>query len=597
MKRLRLLALAALLAICLPGAARAQEDGSERHLVTLKGMIRLTIKHYAGSVTLPARATSLPDDFLVDARAPELNQLARPYGAQLSWDGKALVCRKGSQVARLELNQDRFPQDASGRQLDLVAQELEGTPMVPLSILEDMLGARLTVQGDQAWFEPLIKSVRVEGTKLLVDSTLPVRCKPFRLKEPDRYVIDIPGAVLDTDSNKFSHPELGEVRLGQFQLRPAISRVVIPTQPGVSVRPSKTSGNQLAFALTLPSAATPAPVGPAVASAPAQAFPLSKITALSYEPMVGGHRLVVTADGPVQYEWHRYKEPDNRFVLDIPKAGLVGPKQDFDGEGAYLGAVRVSQFSADPDAVVRVVCELNQPALTRLTPGDDANSFVLEILDQPPIAYSSTQGYGATSFPRIGGGVICIDPGHGGSDKGAMNRALGVCEADVTLDICLRLNDILKREGWNVVMTRSDDRDVSWAGSSDTQELGARVKVAEDYGADLFVSVHCNSSAGSGANGTSIHYYKSSDYLLAQELHPNVVQATGRNSRGMQKNRFYVLSHTRMPAVLIETAFISNMAEGKLLNTPEYRQQIAEGIAVGLRQYASRYMNKATANR
>ena len=593
MKKLRLFALAALLALCLPVVARAQDEGSDRCVVTLKGMTRLNIKHYGGSLALPARATSLPDDFLVDARSPELGELGRPYGAQISWDGKALVCRKNGQTTRLALNQDRYPDDATGRHLDLVAQELDGVPQIPLSILEDMCGARLTVQGNDAWFEPLIKSVRVDGKKLLIDSTLAVRCKTFRLKEPDRYVIDIAGAVLDTGSNKLEDPDLGVVRLGQFTLGPAVSRIVIPTAPGVNLRPTSGAPGQLAFALTLPRSAPVATAAPA----PGQSFPGAKITSVAFEPMVGGHRLIVTADGPVQYEWRRYKQPDNRFVLDIPKAGLVGAKQDFDGDGAFLANVRVSQFSAEPDAVVRVVAELNRPALTRITPGDDANSFVLEIMDQAPIEYGQTQGYGATSFPKIGGGVICIDPGHGGSDSGAINRALGICEADITLDICLRLAEILKREGWNVVMTRTDDRDVSWAGSPDAQELGARVKVGEDYGADLFVSVHCNSSAGSSANGTSVYYYKSSDYLLAQELHGNIVAATGRANRGMQKNRFYVLAHSKIPSVLIETAFISNMTEAKLLNTPEFRQGIAEGIAVGLRQYASRYMNKATANR
>lgn len=599
MKSLRLVALAAILALCLPLAARANEEDPERAVVLIKAPTRLTIKHHGGSLTLPARATSLTDDFLVDARSPELNQIASPYGAQLSWDGRALVCRKDGQTTKLAINQDRFPETPEGRNLNLVAQELDGIPMVPLSILEDMLGGRLTVQGDNAWFEPLIKSVRVDGKKLLVESTLAVKCKTFRLKEPDRFVIDVPGAVLDTGSNKFEHPELGMVRLGQFQLGPAISRIVIPTAPGVNLRPTSGSGNQLAFALTLPRAASPA-AGPAAASAPgshAQAFPGAKITSVLFEPMVGGNRLVVTADGPIQYEWRRYKAPDNRFVLDIPKAALVGAKQDFLARSAFLSVVRVSQFTAEPDAVVRIVCELESPALTRINPGDEENSFVLEIMDQPAVAYSSDRGYGATSFPRIGGGIICIDPGHGGSDPGAINRALGICEADVTLDICLRLAEILKKEGWNVVMTRTDDRDVSWAGSPNAAELGARVKVGDDYGADLFVSVHCNSSAGASANGTSTYYYKSSDYLLAQELHGNLVNATGRANRGMQKDRFYVLSHSKIPAVLIETAFLSNTTEGKLLNTPEFRQQVAQGIAVGLRQYASRYLNKTTANR
>ncbi|GMU56113.1 MAG: hypothetical protein AMXMBFR33_52590 [Candidatus Xenobia bacterium] len=587
MRKLRLMALLALFALGLPLVALAQ-DGPEAHEVTIKAATQLKVKYPGGSVSLGLMATSLPDEFMVPASAPELAVLARSFGVSLSWDGKALVSRKGNQTQRLELGQQRFPDEPTGRQLEVVAQEVEGQPHVPLSILEDLLGARLTVQGKNAWLEPLIRSVKIDGQRLVIDSTLPVRCKTFSLREPDRYVIDIPGAVLDAGSNKIEHPQLGTVRLGQFELGPAVSRIVVPTAPGVSLRPASGTPGQLAFHLSLPVERPTA--------APAQAFPGEKITSVVFEPMVGGHRLVLSASGPIQYEWRRYKEPDNRFVLDIPKAALVGPKQDFPAQGSFLQNVRVSQFSAEPAAVVRVVMELSKPAQTRLTPGDTPNSLVIEVLDQTPVEYTSNQGYGATSFPKIGG-VICIDAGHGGSDPGAINRALGVCEADITLDICFRLAEILKRDGWNVVMTRTEDVDVSWAGSSASQELGARVKVAQDYGADLFVSVHCNSAAGAGANGTSVHYYKSSDYLLAQELHGNLLSATGRANRGIQKNRFYVLSHSRMPSVLIETAFLSNMTEGKLLNTPEYRQRIAEGIAHGLRQYASRYMNRTTANR
>src|SRR5690606_7658617 len=124
----------------------------------------------------------------------------------------------------------------------------------------------------------------------------------------------------------------------------------------------------------------------------------------------------------------------------------------------------------------------------RLTPGEAANTLVLEIRHktiEPSMAM--LKGYGTTSFPAAGG-IICIDPGHGGSDPGCISRHYGVTEKEVTLDISLRLARILRSRGWNVVLTRTDDRDVSWAGSSAKEELGARVKIANDMGADVFVS-------------------------------------------------------------------------------------------------------------
>ena len=124
----------------------------------------------------------------------------------------------------------------------------------------------------------------------------------------------------------------------------------------------------------------------------------------------------------------------------------------------------------------------------------------------------------------------------------------------MTLDIATKLAKLLKKQGWNVIMTRTSDRDVSWAGSSAKQELGARARVANDYGADLFVSIHANASVNPGINGTSIHWYKSADYRLARMMESGVMSATGRKNRGLVKNRFYVLAHTQMPACLLYTS-------------------------------------------
>lgn len=164
-------------------------------------------------------------------------------------------------------------------------------------------------------------------------------------------------------------------------------------------------------------------------------------------------------------------------------------------------------------------------------------------------------------------------------------------EKDVSLDITLKLAQILRRNGWKVYLTRETDRDVTWAGSSNTKELNARVEVANRNGVDVFVSIHCN-AASSAAQGTSTHTFKRGDRALAQALHPELIAACGRPDRGIQQDRFYLLVHSKMPAVLIETAFLSNPTEAKLLSDPQYRQKLAEGIARGLGAYANKYLQK-----
>lgn len=182
-------------------------------------------------------------------------------------------------------------------------------------------------------------------------------------------------------------------------------------------------------------------------------------------------------------------------------------------------------------------------------------------------------------------GTIVIDPGHGGSDPGCVNRALGTKEADVTLKISLHLAEILREQGWNVVLTRETDRDVTYAGSPDRMELEARADVANNIGADLFMSVHCNASVSSASYGSSIHWWKAEDYAFAQALEPVLGHAIGLGQKGLIRDRFVVLRHSQMPSVLVETAFLSNPREGAKLSDPAFQKVIAQQLAGGLANY------------
>ena len=188
-------------------------------------------------------------------------------------------------------------------------------------------------------------------------------------------------------------------------------------------------------------------------------------------------------------------------------------------------------------------------------------------------------------FAMAARGTIVIDPGHGGSDPGCVNRALGTREADVTLQICLHLAEILRAEGWNVVLTRETDRDVTYAGSPDRMELEARADVANNIGADLFMSFHCNASVSSASYGSSIHWWKAEDYAFAQSLEPVLGHAIGLGQKGLIRDRFVVLRHSSMPSVLVETAFLSNPSEGAKLSDPGFQKVIAQQLAGGLANY------------
>lgn len=190
-------------------------------------------------------------------------------------------------------------------------------------------------------------------------------------------------------------------------------------------------------------------------------------------------------------------------------------------------------------------------------------------------------------------GKVCIDPGHGGTDPGAVGWDGDAYpnEKDFTLDIALRLRDLLENEGIEVVMTREEDIDV---------DLQTRSDIANNNSSDIFVSIHINSGVVS-AHGTETFYYDhlnipnpevgQAGYGLAYNIQKELVAEIGLTDRRTEGDfeyygyHLYVLSHTDMPAALTEVAFISNPTEFELLSNPSFRQKAAQGIANGILRY------------
>lgn len=186
----------------------------------------------------------------------------------------------------------------------------------------------------------------------------------------------------------------------------------------------------------------------------------------------------------------------------------------------------------------------------------------------------------AQSLPRIQSGkiVVVIDPGHGGRDPGAVGIG-GIHEADIVLDIATQVASLIENEGLQAVLTRSDDREV---------DLGPRVDLSDAVNADLFVSIHANAINMSrpDVNGIETYYYYSSAAAsLAETIHNSLLNSTGMNDRGVRQARFYVLTETSMPAVLVEVGFVTGREDAARLSSAASRSQIAEAIANGILRY------------
>lgn len=184
--------------------------------------------------------------------------------------------------------------------------------------------------------------------------------------------------------------------------------------------------------------------------------------------------------------------------------------------------------------------------------------------------------------------IITIDPGHGGSDSGAVGPN-GYTEKEGTFAISQKVASILNQSGAKVVMIRDSDVDVYGPNASARNELQARVDVGNNANSDIFVSIHCNAFVNPAANGTQTFYYGSSyqGQRLAQSIQEKMIEANGLRDRGISTCNFYVVKHSYMPAVLIETAFITNYDEEALLSDDEWQTTMAKAIAEGINEYFS----------
>lgn len=172
---------------------------------------------------------------------------------------------------------------------------------------------------------------------------------------------------------------------------------------------------------------------------------------------------------------------------------------------------------------------------------------------------------------------LYIDPGHGGSDPGAVGN--GLKEKDITLDIAKRLRTILlsKYKGIDIRLSRTRDQ---------TKGLWQRTNEANSWGANYFVSIHCNAFNGQ-ANGYEDFIYSglSNTSKTAQYqniLHDEITKRIGLKNRGKKKAGFHVLRETKMPAFLSENGFIDHKQNAACMHQVGWREKVAEGHAIGI---------------
>ncbi|MGB7844414.1 MAG: N-acetylmuramoyl-L-alanine amidase [Candidatus Acidiferrum sp.] len=312
----------------------------------------------------------------------------------------------------------------------------------------------------------------------------------------------------------------------------------------------------------------------------------------------------------------------NDGFANLTAAERAAPEVTTPPESAARSRGTDSKVAANTASTNSTAKPVPEPSKTSLTRAANSKSKTKPELVQPVAAPQPTRD-GQSTLTRALGlkvGRIVIDAGHGGHDTGTIGPT-GLMEKDLCLDVALRLGKLIEQRmpGADVVYTRSDDTFIP---------LEDRTNIANEAKADLFVSIHANSSPDHGARGVETYYLNLKGSAEAMEVaaRENAVSQQGVHdledlvkkiartekideskelaediqdslskriqravkpvrNRGVRKAPFVVLIGADMPSILTEISFLSNPADEQLLKKPEHRQRIAEGVFQGVTAY------------
>ncbi len=465
---------------------------------------------------------------------------------------------------------------------------------------------------------PRVRRIRAaangETTRVTIDLEDSVQFTSKRIANPDRIFFDLQAARLTPEVARTSiHIDGGlltAVRVAQNQA--GVVRVVLDVN-GVKDYTASLTGNppQLLIDLYGNSAAM-APVRTAKAKPGRQAAGED-----SNENATTANR----ETGPVQSAASKNPPAESSSSSDQPASN---------GKGAISATMNGAGTGGNSSAAARNSLPGAKSGKSKSV--KTASASAKPELIQPTSAPQPTRDGQATLTRTLGLkiGRIVIDPGHGGHDTGTIG-ATGLMEKDLCLDVALRLGKIIEQRlpGANVVYTRSDDSFVP---------LEERTNIANQAKADLFISIHANSSRDHAARGIETYYlnlkgspeamevaarenataqegvHDLQDLVkriartekideskeLAEDIQDSLskrIQKSSRTvrNRGVRKAPFVVLIGADMPSILTEISFLSNPADEQLLKKPEQRQKVAEGLYQGVVSYLQS-MNSVTVN-
>ena len=424
--------------------------------------------------------------------------------------------------------------------------------------------------------------VGADGFALLING-LP-QMSTSRVAKPDRIIVDLQATEvmpwLQNSVMPVNRYGVKQVRVGQFQKSPAIARLVFDLDSASPIN-WQSSFDQSKGILLLRPTGTATTVNNPSASLPVTStsnLPTT-IDGLSFN---GYGQLVIQASRAISYR-SSLDLATNTYNLTIPATRISSQlRRPILGANSPIEQIRLNQVG---DAVVVSVKTIAGWQI-RETARTNPQSLALQLNSVGQVATSIPQNsrsqiqqtYGNVTSRQL----VVIDPGHGGPDVGATRN--GIYEKDITLSISKQLGRILQQMGYSVMYTRTEDIDL---------DLAPRVQMAENARASAFVSVHVNSLDANASQVSGVETYHAPNASLGKNLaglvHQQIIASTGANDRGVRSARFHVIIKTSMPAILVETGFITNPAEASRLLNGAYQERLADAIAKGVDQFLKSY--------
>lgn len=207
----------------------------------------------------------------------------------------------------------------------------------------------------------------------------------------------------------------------------------------------------------------------------------------------------------------------------------------------------------------------------------------------PSPAPDTTQNSKYENYP-----VVIIDAGHGGEDGGAIGID-GTLEKDLNLSIALELDALLRAQGIQTRLTRTEDillydRNSDYKGHKKAQDMAQRLKITEEYENAIFISIHMNSFSQQKYKGLQVYYSTNSQYssVIAEKIQTSVaanLQPTNNRKTKPSDSGIFLLERINHPAVLIECGFLSNSEDCSNLNLPSYRSKLCFIISAAICDY------------